>query len=120
VKIKKTQFLVASFVFLLLFSFSLIEYVQNHLHAIDQKRWDKYIFSAPEQVSIQSRTYILYALTYYNAMPGPEERNLAVSWELGADGFIFPIPLELILITKAWLINYKDRFRSLFIYFKEL
>jgi hypothetical protein len=111
VKIRKIQFSVFITVFVLLFSFSLIDYIQSNLLALGTKRWDNYIFSAPEQVSIQGRTYILYALTYYNGMPGPVERSLVVSWELGVDGFIFPIPLDLTSINKAWLTCNNERYK---------
>ena len=110
-KIRKTQLLVFCVIFIVLTSFSSIEYLHHYIHTQNQKRWDSYIFSAPEQVSIQGCIYILYALTYYNGMPGPIERSLAVSWELGVDGFNFPIPLDLISINKAWLICNKERYK---------
>lgn len=111
VRIRKTQFFVFICIFLVLTSFSSIKYILDYLQAQEQKRWDKIIFSAPEQVSIQFRTYILYALTYFNGMPiVPKDWGLVVSWELSVDGFIFPTQLDKISFTNVWFINNKERY----------
>jgi len=101
VNLRKTKFFIFSFIFISLTSFSLFDY----LHLKDQERLTNYIISAPEQVFIEDRNYFLQASIYHDGMPSPGGHPLVVSWEINADGFIFPIPLDLIITDKVWLIN---------------